>query len=46
MSGYNMAAVLAGLPNDLVAPPVLPPPTIPSGPGPFGLPIPNPDYHP
>jgi hypothetical protein len=46
MSGYNMAAVLAGLPDDLVAPPVLPPPTIPSGPGPFGLPIPNPDYHP
>jgi hypothetical protein len=46
MSGYNMAAVLAGLPNDLVAPPVLPPPTIPSGPGPFGLPIPNPEYHP
>lgn len=46
MSGYNLAAVLAGLPADLVAPPVLPPPTIPSGPGPFGLPIPNPDYHP
>ncbi|MGB6208930.1 alpha/beta hydrolase [Mycobacterium sp.] len=46
MSGYNMAAVLAGLPNDLVMPPVLPPPTIPSGPGPFGLPIPNPAYHP
>jgi Alpha/beta hydrolase len=46
MSGYNMAAVLAGLPDDEVAPPVLPPPTIPSGPGPFGLPIPNPDYHP
>jgi len=46
MSGYNMASVLAGVPKDLVAPPVLPPPTIPSGPGPFGLPIPNPDYHP
>jgi hypothetical protein len=46
MSGYNMAAVLAGLPEDLVKPPVLPPPTIPSGPGPFGLPIPNPEYHP
>lgn len=46
MSGYNMASVLAGLPDDLVTPPVLPPPTIPSGPGPFGLPIPNPDYHP
>jgi alpha/beta hydrolase family protein len=46
MSGYNMAAVLAGLPDDLVMPPVLPPPTIPSGPGPFGLPIPNPAYHP
>lgn len=46
MSGYNMAAVLAGLPDDLIKPPVLPPPTIPSGPGPFGLPIPNPDYHP
>ena len=51
MSGYNLAAVLAGVPEDndhhyLVKPPVLPPPTIPSGPGPFGLPIPNPDYHP
>ncbi|MCV7122156.1 hypothetical protein H7H53_03155, partial [Mycobacterium lacus] len=46
MSGYNMAAVLAGLPEDLIEPPILPPPTIPSGPGPFGLPIPNPDYHP
>jgi hypothetical protein len=46
MSGYNMAAVLAGLPDDLVKPPALPPPTIPSGPGPFGLPIPNPEYHP
>jgi pimeloyl-ACP methyl ester carboxylesterase len=51
MSGYNMADVLAGVPEDndhhyLVKPPVLPPPTIPSGPGPFGLPIPNPDYHP
>lgn len=46
MSGYNMAAVLAGLPKDVVMPPVLQPATIPSGPGPFGLPIPNPDYHP
>lgn len=49
MSGYNMATVLSGVPDDhhyLVPPPVLPPPTIPSGPGPFGLPIPNPDYHP
>src|SRR5271163_4072546 len=51
MSGYNMAAVLAGVPEDndhhyLVKPPALPPPTIPTGPGPFGLPIPNPDYHP
>ena len=52
MSGYNMAAVLSGAPelpdhkNYLVTPPVLPAPTIPSGPGPFGLPIPNPDYHP
>jgi pimeloyl-ACP methyl ester carboxylesterase len=46
MSGYNMAAVLAGISDDLVMPPVLPPPTIPSGPGPFGLPIPNPEYHP
>jgi hypothetical protein len=49
MSGYNMAAVLSGVPAEdhyLVTPPVLPPPTIPSGPGPFGLPIPNPDYHP
>jgi hypothetical protein len=46
MSGYNMAAVLAGLPESVVMPPELPPATIPSGPGPFGLPIPNPDYHP
>jgi hypothetical protein len=46
MSGYNMAAVLAGLPGDLIKPRALPPPTIPSGPGPFGLPIPNPEYHP
>lgn len=46
MSGYNLAAVLAGLPDDLIKPPVLPPPTMPSGPGPFGLPIPNPNYHP
>ncbi|MBV8293845.1 MAG: hypothetical protein JOY55_18925 [Mycobacterium sp.] len=49
MSGYNMAAVLSGVPAEdhyLVTPPALPPPTIPSGPGPFGLPIPNPDYHP
>jgi hypothetical protein len=48
-SAYNMAAVLSGVPAEdhyLVTPPVLPPPTIPSGPGPFGLPIPNPDYHP
>lgn len=45
MSGYNLAGVLAGLPDDLIKPPVLPPPT-PSGPGPFGLPIPNPNYHP
>ncbi|WP_235627408.1 hypothetical protein, partial [Mycobacterium tuberculosis] len=44
--GYNLAAVLAGLPDDLIKPPVLPPPTMPSGPGPFGLPIPNPNYHP
>jgi hypothetical protein len=28
MSGYNMAAVLAGVPNDLVKPP---PPLIPPG---------------
>lgn len=46
MSGYNLAAVLAGLPDDLIKPPVLPPPTMPSGPGPFVLPIPNPNYHP
>jgi hypothetical protein len=45
MSGYNMAAVLAGLPDDTVAPPQnLPPPTIPIGPR--GLPVPNPNYHP
>jgi len=45
MSGYNMAAVLAGLPDDTIAPPQnLPPPTIPLGPR--GFPVPNPDYHP
>jgi hypothetical protein len=45
MSGYNMAAVLAGLPDDTIAPPRdLPPPTIPLGPR--GFPVPNPDYHP
>jgi hypothetical protein len=45
MSGYNMAAVLAGLPGDTIAPPQnLPPPTIPMGPR--GFPVPNPDYHP
>jgi hypothetical protein len=46
MSGYNMAAVLAGLPDDIVKPRALPPPTIPSGPGPLGWPMPNPDYQP
>ncbi|WP_235892316.1 alpha/beta hydrolase [Mycolicibacterium hodleri] len=45
MSGYNMAAVLAGLPDDTIAPPQnLPPPTFPLGPR--GFPVPNPDYHP
>jgi hypothetical protein len=45
MSGYNMAAILAGLPDDAIAPPEnLPPPTLPIGP--HGIPVPNPDYHP
>jgi hypothetical protein len=46
MSGYNLAAVLSGVPDTTVAPPVLPPPTITLGLGPFGIPVPNPDYHP
>ena len=45
MSGYNMAAILAGLPADTIAPPHdLPPPTLPIGPR--GIPVPNPNYHP
>ena len=53
MSGYNMAAVLAGVDDPtnpggyrfLVKPPQLPPPTVPAF-GFFGPPVPNPDYHP
>ncbi len=41
MNGYNQAAVLAGLARRPHQTPVLPPPTMPSGPGPFGLPIPS-----
>lgn len=37
MSGYNLAAVLAGLPNDLVKPP---PPLIPAGQAPIIIPVP------
>lgn len=45
MSGYNMAAILAGLPGETIAPPQnLPPPTVPLGP--HGMPVPNPNYHP
>jgi hypothetical protein len=45
MSGYNMAAILAGLPDDAIAPPDdLPPPTLPIGP--HGMPVPNLNYHP
>jgi hypothetical protein len=45
MSAYNMAAVLAGLPQETIAPPTnLPPPTLPIGPR--GIPVPNPNYHP
>lgn len=43
MSGYNMAAILAGLPQDTIAPPVNPPQ--PYIVGPHGA-IPNPSYHP
>ena len=43
MSAYNMAAVLAGLPQDTVSPPADPPQPFIAGPR--GL-IPNPDYHP
>lgn len=44
MSGYNMAAVLAGLPDWKITPPTdLPPATVP---GPHGIPVPNPNYHP
>ena len=53
MSGYNMAAVLAGVDDPsnpggyrfLVKPPQLPPPTVPAF-GSFGPPVPNPAYHP
>ena len=45
MSGYNMAAILAGLPGETIAPPQnLPPPTVPLGP--HGMPVPNPNYQP
>jgi len=45
MSGYNMAAILAGLPGEAIAAPQnLPPPTLPLGP--HGMPVPNPNYHP
>src|SRR5882757_4655041 len=45
MSAYNMAAILAGLPQETIAPPTnLPPPTLPIGPR--GIPVPNPNYHP
>jgi hypothetical protein len=45
MSAYNMAAVLAGLPKETIAPPTnLPAPTLPIGPR--GMPVPNPNYHP
>jgi hypothetical protein len=44
MSGYNLAAVLSGVPNTTVAPPHLPPANLSFGP--FELPIPNPAYHP
>jgi hypothetical protein len=44
MSGYNLAAVLSGVPDTTVAPPHLPPATLPIGPR--GMPVPNPAYHP
>jgi hypothetical protein len=45
MTAYNMAAVLAGLPKETIAPPTnLPAPTLPIGPR--GMPVPNPNYHP
>jgi len=43
MSAYNLAAVLAGLPQDTISPPADPPQPFIAGPR--GL-IPNPDYHP
>jgi pimeloyl-ACP methyl ester carboxylesterase len=46
-SGYNMAVILAGMPNpeqSILWPRELPPAVI--TPGGIGLPIPNPDYHP
>lgn len=42
MSGYNMAAVLAGLPDDLVLPRAVGLDTLPDGSGPFELPSPLP----
>jgi hypothetical protein len=50
MSGYNLAAVLAGVPAEdhyLVPQQPPPPPVLPPGlsaPGPLGIPVPNPAY--
>lgn len=45
MSGYNMAAVLAGLPDDLVLPRAVGPEALPGGAGPFEWPSPLPRRH-
>ncbi|BBX72246.1 alpha/beta hydrolase family protein [Mycobacterium shinjukuense] len=45
MSGYNMAAVLAGLPDDLVTPRAVGVDRLPGGSGPYEVPPPIPLHH-
>ncbi|MBY0388305.1 MAG: alpha/beta hydrolase family protein [Mycobacterium pseudokansasii] len=45
MSGYNMAAVLAGLPDDLITPRAVGVDRLPGGAGPYEVPPPIPLHH-
>lgn len=45
MSGYNMAAVLAGLPDDLITPRAVGVDALPDGSGPYEVPPPIPLHH-
>ncbi|WP_204815050.1 alpha/beta hydrolase [Mycobacterium riyadhense] len=45
MSGYNLAAVLAGLPDDLITPRAVGVDTLPGGSGPYEIPPPIPVHH-